>query len=272
MKSILVQADTSLACENRLALSLKLAQAFDAHLTALHVTPNYAVPVYAEAPIGPEIIDAVRQAGRKNAASAKALLERVNGNYNVEISWREVDGDIVDTLCGYAHCADVAVLGQYNPNDPSDANPGVIEHVLIEAGRPCLVVPYIRDSYDIMSTVLVAWNGTRESARAVKDALPIMRMAKLVEVLWVNPKQEPDENNGENVCTYLSRHGINVKLSRMHNEEIPTGDTLLSHAADISAELIVTGAYGHTRLREKILGGVTRHLLEHMTVPVLMSH
>ena len=272
MKSILVQADTSLACENRLGLSLKLAQAFDAHLTALHVTPNYTVPVYAEAPIGPDIIDAVRRSGRKNAARAKSMLESLKSDYSVETSWRDVDGDIVDTLCGYSHCADVAVLGQYNPDDPRDANPGVIEHVLIEAGRPCLVVPYIKDSYDLMSTVLVAWNGTREAARAVKDAMPIMCKAKRVEVLWVNPKQDPEEYNGENVCAYLSRHGINVELSRLHNEEIPTGDTLLSHAADVSAELIVTGAYGHTRLREKILGGVTRHLLEHMTVPVLMSH
>ncbi len=272
MKSILVQVDTSVACRNRLAISLDLAQAFDAHLTALHITPSYTVPVYAEAPVGPDIIEAVRQAGRNYSSKAKKLLENLNTGYGVETSWRSVEGDIVTSLCSHAHCADVAILGQYNPADPRDANPGVVEHVLIEAGRPCLVVPYIEDSYDLMSTVLVAWNGTRESARAVKDALPILRKARRVELLWINPKHEPNENDGGNVRTYLSRYGINVELSRLHNQEIPAADMLLSHAADVSAELIVCGAYGHTRLREKILGGVTRHLLEHMTVPVLMSH
>lgn len=272
MKSILVHADATRACRNRLALSMKLAESLDAHVSALHITPSYAVPVYAEAPIGPDIIDAVRQVGRENTRKSKEFLEEARAGYSVETSWRAVEGDIISSLCSYSHCADVAILGQYNPDDPSDANPGVVEHVLIEAGRPCLVVPYIKDSYDLMSTVLVAWNGTRESARAVKDALPIMRKAKRVEVLLINPKNGPDENDSENVCTYLSRHGINVSLNRLHNKEIPTGDTLLSHAADVSAELIVTGAYGHARLREKIMGGVTRHLLEHMTVPVLMSH
>ena len=88
------------------------------------------------------------------------MLDRINADYNVETSWRAVDGDIIDTLCAYSHCADVAVLGQYNPEDPRDANPGVIEHVLIEAGRPCLLIPYVRDGYDLTSTVLVAWNST----------------------------------------------------------------------------------------------------------------
>lgn len=272
MKSFLAHADPTQACRNRLALSMQLAQSFDAHLTALNITPTYAVPVYAEAPMGPDIIDAVRQAGRDNTRKSKEILESVKADYNVETTWRAVDGDIVSALCSHAHCADMVILGQYNPDDPSDPNPGVVEHVLMEAGRPCLVVPYIKDSYDLMSNVLVAWNGSRESARAVKDALPIMRKAKQVEVLLINPGKGSNETDGENVCTYLSRHGINARLNRLHNKEIPTGDTLLSHAADISAELIVIGAYGHARLREKILGGVTQHLLEHMTVPVFMSH
>ena len=148
MKSILVQADTSQAYENRLELTLRLARSFDAHLTALHVTPNYTVPVYAEAPIGPDIIDAVRQAGRRNAETAKVLLDRANSNYGVEATWRAVDGDIIDTLCSYSHCADLMVLGQYNSEDPRDANPGVIEHVLIEAGRPCLCLLYTSDAAD----------------------------------------------------------------------------------------------------------------------------
>jgi nucleotide-binding universal stress UspA family protein len=121
--------------------------------------------------------------------------------------------------------------------------------------------------------VLVAWNGTRESTRAVHDALPMLVRAHSVAVMEVNPK--PDETPriaGADMATHLARHGVRAEVSSIVADEIDVGDAILSRGADLGADLVVMGAYGHSRLREFAFGGVTRHVFKHMTVPVLMSH
>ena len=273
MKSILIHVDNSRACKARVETAVSLAEKFNAHITALHVVPNYSMPVYAEASVGPEIIELIRQAGQESANEAKILYETIEKSTGAKLEWRSVQDDPVNTICEAARCFDLTILGQFNPDDPNDLNSGLVEHVVPGAGAPCLVVPYIGETVDMAGTVLIAWNGTREAARAVRDAIPILQMAMRVEILCINPRQGDQENRaGAGACANLLHHGIKSKMHRLHNKDISTGDILLSHAADMSADLLVTGAYGHTRLREKILGGVTRHLLEHMTVPVLMSH
>ena len=273
MKSLLVHVDNSSACKARVESALSLAGEFDARVTALYVIPTFLMPVYAEAPVGPEIIDLIRQAGLDSANEVKKLCRSLKQTSGAQCEWRAIEGDPVNTICETARCFDLVILGQYNPDDPGDLNLGVADHVISDAGLPCLIVPYITQKVDVTGTALIAWDGSREAARAVRDAIPFLKKALRVEILCINPGQS-DEGNvaGEGVCGYLFHHGIDSEVHRLHNKDIPTGDILLSHAADISADLVVAGAYGHTRLREKILGGVTRHLLEHMTVPVLTSH
>ncbi len=271
MKSLLVHVDNSFTCKVRIELALSLAGKFGARLTALYVKPTFLMPVYAEAP--PEIDELIRQAGLDSEKMARKRCESVEHTSGEQIDWRAIEGDPVNTICESARCFDLVILGQYNPDDPSDLNLGVADHVVPGAGTPCLIVPYIARKIDITGTALIAWNGTRESARAIRDAIPFLQKATRVELLCINPERGDEGNGaGEDMCAYLLEHGIKSKLHRLHNKDIPAGDILLSHAADISADFLVAGAYGHTRLREKILGGVTRHLLEHMTNPVLMSH
>lgn len=273
--TILVHTDNGLACKSRFKTAVKLGQEFNAHLIAVYVVSHYNVPVYIESSIGQEVVEAARQAMWERAAEAEKTCKQIADDTGAAVEWRTVEGEVVNILNEHGRYCDLLVLGQSNPNDPRDTNRDVADHVVMECGTPCLIVPYIGNKDILTDSILVAWNGSIESARAVKDALPLLKRANLVEVLLINPEEnEFDEGDipGADIATYLARHGVKTESHCIHNKQISAGDVLLSHAADVSASLLVTGAYGHNRLREKILGGVTRHLLEHMTVPVLMSH
>ena len=148
----------------------------------------------------------------------------------------------------------------------------MIEGALFESGRPIIVVPYIQKEGLTLDRVLVCWDGGRTAARAIADALPFLMRAKAVELLIVTEPRKQDEINGANMTEHLARHGVSVALKRISRGDIDVQSAILSHAADSSANFIVMGGYGHSRLREFILGGVTRNMLTSMTVPVLMSH
>jgi len=174
----------------------------------------------------------------------------------------------------HGRCGDLIVVGQTDRNLPRD---GVAldfpQQVLLHAGPPVLVVPYTGLFAGVGQGVLVAWKGTRESANALRNALPLLRSARRVSLVEVGEAPDPAAGDDALVSAkaWLESHGIEV---RAHRELAfaGVGDQLLSRAADIDADLIVCGGYGHSRLREWVLGGVTRHLFEHMTVPVLFSH
>ncbi len=149
------------------------------------------------------------------------------------------------------------------------------EHVAFASGRPVLVVPYAGHFESVGGRVLIGWNATREAARAVNDAMPLLAIADAVTVLTIDPRAGPDAHGelpGADISLHLARHGVKADIERTVSADIPVGDVLLSRAADLGAELLVTGAYGHSRVRELLLGGATRALLRSMTVPVLMSH
>src|SRR6185437_11051024 len=187
--------------------------------------------------------------------------------------WRALEGDPAELAIHEARYADLIILGQSDPDEPlSRADiPGA---VLLGAGRPVLVIPFI-GSETIGRNVLVAWRTTREAARAVNDALPFLTAADSVTVLTINPERDgdgqPDRSTAE-IARHLARHGIEAEASHIDAADIEVGEALLSRAADLDSDLIVMGGYGHSRLREFALGGTTRTLLQHMTVPVLLSH
>lgn len=273
--TILVHADNGAACATRFKTALKLSKEFDAHLIALYAIAHYNVPVYVESSIGQEVVEAARQAMWERASQAEESCLKLAHDAGVPVEWRAVEGEVISILNEHGRYCDLLVLGQSDPKDPSDTSADVADHVVIECGTPCLIVPYIGPKGVLTNTILVAWNGSIESARAVREALPLLKRAKRVEVLLINPEDnELNEGDlpGADIATYLARHDIRTESHVIHNKQITAGDVLLSHAADVSADLLVIGAYGHNRLREKILGGVTRHLFEHMTLPVLMSH
>jgi nucleotide-binding universal stress UspA family protein len=180
------------------------------------------------------------------------------------------------TVALHARYADLAVLGQRDPGAALHANAGdVAAATLLASGRPILVLPYVGDYPTVGRKALVGWKSTREAARAVSDALPLLQQADVVTVLSINPEGgiggDGDVPAGD-IALHLTRHGVNAVAAHTVAKEIPEGDALLNYADDIGADLIVAGGYGHSRTREVLFGGVTRTLLKTMTLPALLSH
>jgi nucleotide-binding universal stress UspA family protein len=208
------------------------------------------------------------------AGEVEKALVKTAGDMGLTQEWRFVEGEIEANAILHARHADIAVLGQADPEHPGEA-PHLVESVLLGAGRPILAVPYVGRFDSVGRNVLVAWNATREAARAVNDALPILTRAEKVTVLSVNPPSGAMGGPpwpGADIARHLARHGATAEATSTVSHDLDVGDVVLSRAADFGSDLIVMGGYGHSRQREFILGGATRTLLRHMTVPVFLSH
>ncbi len=273
-KDLLVHVDGSKVSTVRVDAAIRLAQAHDAHLTGLYVLPRLEIPVYAEVQVPDEILAAQREAALARAAEAEKVFRVATDKAGWSSEWRFVEDRLAPTLALHARYVDLVIVGQRGDTDPSSMSNGVAEHVVLQSGRPTLVVPYIGAPDSIGKHVLVAWDGSREAGRAVHEAMPFLEQAQAVTVLAINPPEHADENRipSADICQHLARHGVNAEAAHIEAHDITVGDMLLSRAADRGADLIVMGAYGHSRFREFVLGGATRNLLEHMTVPVLMAH
>ena len=273
--SILLHVDDSAAFKFRLKLAVHLANQYNAHLMALYVVWPTKFPNITPMPTSADIIMSHRNTLWAAAADAQKACEQAAGDAAVAFEWWAEEGVVIDKLSEYGRYCDLIVLGQHDPNDRSDRSESTADHVVLESGSACLVVPYIGTTTEQIDNVLVAWNGSMESARAVKDAVPILKQARRVEILTVNPEQHKMEEESApagGVRAFLAKHGVDAETHTIWNNQSDPGDVLLSYASDFSADLLVMGAYGRTRWREKVLGGFTRHLLDYMTVPVLMSH
>lgn len=271
-KDILVHVDNTPHSKLRLGLAAKLAQAQDAHVIALNVRTRPVLPQFITAQYGPQIERIRDEFNAEAAREARAVFDSIQPSHGVTTEWRDVDGSLVESVALHARYADVTVIGQSENDEGERPLPDAL---VMDVGRPVLVVPYAGSFDTIGERVLVAWNGSREATRAVHDALPILKKAKLAHVIAVNPSGGMAGHGdvpGADICLHLSRHGVNAVCEHIKSEDLNVGEMLLSRAADESADLIVMGAYGRSRLRELVLGGATRHLLRHMTVPVLMSH
>jgi len=275
LKDILVHVDNSKACRKRLETAVALASAHDAHLTGVYVLQSLALPSYAEAEIGPEFRRAQQEAREQRAREAEELFNDVTRHGGAAAEWRAAEGVTGHTLVQHGRYADVVIIGQPQADDGFSVDMGSVNDVILQSGRPVLVIPYIGAQPTLGTQVLVSWNASREAVRAVNDAIPLLGDAQKVHVMAVNP---PGGSEGEgeipcaDICLHLARHGVRAEAHPMRARDIEVGDMVLSRASDEGVDLIVMGAWGHSRFREVVLGGATRHLLEHMTVPVLMSH
>ncbi len=170
----------------------------------------------------------------------------------------------------------MTVVSQYNPETATGSIPSdLAERLVLETGRPILVVPYAGEFTNVGKRVVVAWDTGRESVRAVNDAIPLMQNAKKVKVIAINPHKKGKKHGeipADDITRHLKRHGIKAEADHFSTKGIDEGSLILNTAADEQADLLVMGAYGHHRFRELILGGVTRAIFEQMTMPVLMSH
>jgi nucleotide-binding universal stress UspA family protein len=273
-KTILVHLDDRPRSAERLELAFGLAADFDAQLVALYAPGAALIPPYALAAAGPALRETVEK-GRAEAArqAERQFREAAARQGGTRAEWRASSGDAAAAVRLSARYADLVVAGQPEAEDGDRRN--FADELALSAGRPVLFVPYAGKFSGPGKRVLVAWDAGREAARAVSDALPFLQRAAAVEVVAFDPergRRAHGEMPGADIGLYLARHGVKVSVARQSGAGFDVGSQILSRAADASSDLIVMGAFGHARVRELVLGGVTRTLLEAMTVPVLMSH
>lgn len=275
-KDILVLVDRSPAAAGRIEVAARMASPFGAHVTGLHVTGPPVIPPSVTAEVAQAVLDAYAELHGEAAEKARSLFMAHVSRPGVAAEWRQSEGETSDVVAMHARCADLAVLGQDDPEAPAMDTPrGLVERVLLGSGRPVLVIPYIGARGAVGEEVAVAWNGTREATRAVNDALPLLRRARRVTVLTINARGGPEGRGdvpGPDIALHLARHDVRVEFKAIESEEVAVPEMLLSSVADLGADLLVMGGYGHSRLRELVMGGATRGILQAMTTPVFLSH
>jgi nucleotide-binding universal stress UspA family protein len=270
-KTILVHLDERERRSERLQLGLQLAAGFDAHLVALFALDAAHIPSYALAEAASVMGEIEARRRTEAAAAAEREFRQAERRAGVKAEWRLSLGSALSALSVSARYADLVIAGQPEPGDALAM--AFAGELVLSVGRPVLFVPYAGRFSALGRRVLIAWNGSREAARAVSDALPLLARAESVELVAFDPRPgEHGELPAADIALYLARHGAKATAARQSAPQIDIGSQILSRAADTSADLIVMGGYGHSRLRELVLGGVTRSMLEAMTVPVLMSH
>jgi nucleotide-binding universal stress UspA family protein len=273
---ILVHIDQSPRALMRLDIAAELARQHGAHLTALQVI-DVALPVMAMGDGGggaviAELMEQMRQSALAAGVKLKVAFEAALAREGIMGEWRQVEGTTQEILALHGRYADLLVLGQ---DDPESDSAGLLEAMVFDCGRPVLAIPFAGSFKTIGKRVLVGWNASREASRALHDALPLIAKAETATVFLANPKRGlggHGEEPGADIARHLARHGMKVEVAMAIADDVPDSALLLNHASDMGADLLVMGAYGHSRLREFILGGMTRSLLREMTVPVLLSH
>ena len=272
-KTIVVHLDAGKRRRVRIDLACTVAQRYGAHLIgffALEAQPALIAPEAAPTLI-PEMLNQQRAAAEE---AGREFAERMRTReYTARSEWRAASADGFEALRLYARHTDLVVAGQ--PDPEGDGVPPWFSHDLVmSVGRPVLYVPFAGRFDDCGTRVLVPWNGSREAARALSDALPFLREAKAAEVVSFDAQKlagvidmpHPD------MKAYLARHDVNASVVAQPTGGIDVGSAILSRTADTGVDLIVMGAYSHSRARELVLGGATRTLFKSMTVPTLMSH
>jgi nucleotide-binding universal stress UspA family protein len=275
LRSLLVHVDAGPHCVTRLRTARQIADAFGATLTAYYAaTPLIATSALAgEATAAASIAPLLAEVDRSWRELALSRVEALRAEPGAPVAWQEAQGvDPIGSLARRALYADLLVMGQRSPEISDCGIPGnLVESVLIESGGAALVLPYVQIQQTLGQRILLAWKETPSSARAVRAALPFMQRAREVHVVFWGTG-EHDVSAANAITAFLQHHGIQSRLSTTRKAPDEVGECLLSHAADVSADMLVMGCYGHSRARELVLGGATRTILQSMTLPVLMAH
>jgi len=275
-KTILVHCDVNPKLSQRLEVAVELAQRFGAYLVGVHVQVPIDVPAFSGGVVPTFDLFAAYEASAKAEydAAAAAFEDAIKGS-RLATERRLAKGYHEDEMVIQARYADLLILGQTEPNRETPTPDDLPETVAISSGRATLVVPHIGVRSKPGKSIMLCWNASRESARAAAAALPFLMSAEKVVVLIVDTKRFGSGHGpepGADVAAWLARHGVNVTVQRDVAADTDVGSVILSRAADHDIDLIVMGIYGHSRLREVILGDASRTLLSSMTVPVLMAH
>ena len=274
IKDLIVNLSTDAGDTTASNYAIPLAREFNAHLAAVALAYE-VVPIAMLGDDGSaELIEQLLKEGEDAAKSAVATFEGAIRGSGISAEARWISTSFAgagDSFGRITRRFDLSVVRQTR-SDEKSPNSLIIEAALFDAGRPMLLVPYGYTSGCKLDRILVCWDGSRSAARAVGDALPFLTRAKAVEVVIVGDRPKSKEIPGADIAHHLARHDVKVEVRSIAAAESDAASILLSHASEISADLMVMGGYGHSRLREFVLGGVTRSILAKMTIPTLMSH
>ena len=277
-KTILVSLNDSERAEALLEVAGGIALAHDAHVEGLFVIPAMRIYPVVTLHVPPEYFETQRKVFQQQADEMRGRFEDFLDRNGLSGGWLEVNSPsplVADTVIEHALRADLVVASQPPREEMAEIEADFAERLVLESGRPVLFVPRAGEFGSPGETVVVGWNATREATRAVHDALPLLVGAKDVRLAWIDPQEEPEEAGdlpGAELADALARHGVPARVDTLVSGGIDAGEVLLNHVADTGADMLVMGAWGHSRLKEYVFGGATQHVMDHMTVPVLFSH
>ncbi len=275
LKNIVVNLSVGEAADAATAYAISVAAAFESHLVGIAFNYEPSMAEFGYEGVAVSLIEQEREKAARLADAAIAKFDESARRQGVSAESHRLDANFAGAGEQFATLArrfDLSVVTQAEPRKVVPEGM-IIEAALFDSGRPVLAVPYIQKTGLTLNRVMVGWDGSRNAARAVGDAMPFLTRAKAIEVVMVTAERaKSDEMPGADLAHHLARHGLNVSVQRIVSVETDVANTILSYAADAGTDFLVMGGYGHSRLREFVLGGATRGILAAMTVPVLMSH
>jgi len=292
LKDIFVHADNSSNGAVRLDYAIRLATGHDAHLTGLYVAspdtgpvpsatpgPSYALPDFGGRSLqdydkkAHDLAASHHEHARFAADAIYQRFEKAAGDAGIRHQWSHQQGSLIDILTHEARFADVAIVGQPGPDAARRFGETVTDHLLLSVGHPVLVVPTGAKDLGVGKRVMIGWDRSPLATRAVHNSRPFMRNAESVHILAIN--LAPDQHGGlpgSGITEHLGRHDIDVNTVRVDDTSDALADIIIGEAQKLDIDLIIMGAYGQSRLRERILGGTTYRMLNNSPIPMLMSH
>jgi len=275
-RSIFVHVDDTEPCDRRLGVAARLARAYPAELLGAYIAPSANLGGFASMVLPGDVMARhIRETGAAQGAAEARFHAAAAAAGVTSLTWHAPAGEPIEAAVMHARYADLAVLGQPPRDEPSAGFSAEIANaVVMESGRPVLFVPSAGDYPKLGERVLIAWKDSRESARAVSDALPLLKDAKKVFAVAVTPNADDSVHEmltDAAVSAFLRRHAVDAIVRRIVAPDKDSGELLLSQAADFGADLIVMGGFSRSRMADLVWGSVTRVMLQSMTAPVLMS-
>ena len=277
-KTILVSLNELSRLPQLLGAAATAARSFGAHISGLYVIP--AVQLYPSMGFEavPQVFDGNQIYFKDNEANVRTAFEDTMKKEGLKFDLHVVQGatpSIADEVVNKGRSADLLIISATNPDETTGVESDFVEQTLMAAGRPILVLPFKGNVKLSFGDIVLGWNGEREAARAAFDALPVLKAARKVRIVRTDPQKDPSLKGsvaGADLAETLARHGVKAEATSYPTAGDDAGHALLRCADDNGSDLIVMGAYGHSRLREYIFGGATQHVLAHLNRPVLMSH
>lgn len=270
LKDILVHVGNSENNSAAVRTAFSLSKEFDTHLTGLYIQNPVLLPIYADVNIPQSVFDEAASYEQNLMNTARKTFEELTQSRNFQTHWVEEEGRAANLLVRYSVCYDLVVVGHSVTEDQADVESDIVERLILEAGVPVLAVPE-NAAIESYQTILVAWNGKKESIRAIHYSMPLLQRAGIVRVVSARTPA-PEDIPCADIARHLARHNINVEIEESSEDVVDVGYWLEAKISKFDCDLLVMGAYGHSRYREMIFGGATRHVLRTMPIPCLMAH